>query len=65
MRCACAIKVLCQNKREEIGFSVENSRGQIIVETETVLEMFECVDGDLLSLRIVESECNKQVNREL
>ena len=53
------IKVLCQNKREEIGFSVRNSRGRIIVETEKVLEMFECVEGDLWSLWIFESECNK------
>ena len=59
------IKVLCQNKREEICFSVWNLRGRIIVETEKVLEIFECVDGDLRSLRIFESGCNKQVNREL
>ena len=53
MRCARAKKVLSRNKREETGFSVENSRGQIIVETEKVLEMFECVDGDFQSLRVI------------
>ena len=35
------------------------------METEKVLEMFECVDGDLQSLRIFESGRNKQVNRGL
>ena len=44
----CALKVLGRNKREEIGFSVRNLPGQIIVETEKVLEMFECVGGDFL-----------------
>ena len=58
-------KVLGRNKREEIGFSIRNLRGQIIAETEKVLEMFECVDGDLRSLRIFESGCNEQVNKEL
>ena len=60
-----AIKVLCQNKREEIGFSVENSRGRIIVETEKVLVICECVDGDLRSLRIFESGYDEEVNRKL
>ena len=59
------IKVLCQNKREEIGFSVWNLRGRIIVETEKVLEMFQFVDRDLCNLRIFELGCDKQVNREL
>ena len=57
------IKGVYQNKREEIGFSVRNSRGRTIVETEKVLEMFECVDGDLRSLRIFESGCDEQVRR--
>ena len=65
MRCARAIKVLGRNKREEISFSVWNSRGQIIVETEKVLEMFECVDGNLWSVWIFDLGCDKQVNREL
>ena len=59
------IKVLGQNKREEIDFSVWNSRGRIIVKTGNVSEMFECVDGDLRSSRIFESGCEEQVNREL
>ena len=59
------IEGLYQNKREEIGVGVRNPRGQIIVETEKVLEMFECVDIDLRSLRIFESGCDEEVNREL
>ena len=51
-------------KREETGFSVENMRGRLIVETEKVLEMFECVDGALQSLWMIESACNKHINRE-
>ena len=35
------------------------------METEKVLEMFECVDGDLRSLRIFESGCDEEVNRKL
>ena len=59
------IEGLHQNKREEIGVGVRNPWGQIIVETEKVLEMFECVDIDLRSLWIFESGCDEEVNREL
>ena len=45
--------VLSRNKREEIGFNVGNLRGRIIVKTKKVLEMFECVDKDVWSLRVI------------
>ena len=35
------------------------------METDKVLEMFECVDGDLQSLQIFESGCDEEINREL
>ena len=47
-------KVQGQNTIEESGFSVVNLQGLVIVETEQVLEMFECIDGDLRSFWIFE-----------
>ena len=34
------------------------------MEIEKVLEMFECVDGSLQSLQVIESGCDKQITRE-
>ena len=56
--------VVSRNKREETGFSIGNSPGEIIVETKVVV-MFECFDGHLQSFHLFKLKCDRRINREL